>query len=134
MIGCDQRLAADLVEGVFDLGQAIGWIDIDQHQPRFGGGELRDHPFRIVRRPDADSIAGLEAHRQQPSGKIIDPLREFAIVPAHLLVAYHQRHFVAPARHGTIEIRAQRLADEPHGRRAVHVALREFRHGPVFRS
>ena len=57
----DQRPAADLVQRVFELGQAVGGIDVDEDQARLGGGELRDHPFGIVRRPDADALARRKA-------------------------------------------------------------------------
>ena len=64
-LGENQRLAADFVERVFQLGDAIGRIDVDQDQAGLGGGELGQHPFAVVGRPDADAVAGLEPERQQ---------------------------------------------------------------------
>src|SRR5579883_439829 len=52
VIGGDQRLALDLVERVFDLGEAVGRIDVDEDEPGLGRRKLRDRPFRIVGRPD----------------------------------------------------------------------------------
>jgi len=63
-LGEDQRLAADLVERVFQFGDAIGRIDIDQDETRLRGGELGQHPFRIVGRPDADAVTGMKAECQ----------------------------------------------------------------------
>ena len=45
--GHDRR-AADLGKREFELAQAVGRIDGDQDQPRFGGGELGERPFRPV--------------------------------------------------------------------------------------
>ena len=66
-VGRDQRLAADLVQRVFQLGEPVGRVDVDQDQPGLRGGELRQHPFGVVRRPDADPVAGLRA--RAPAGR-----------------------------------------------------------------
>ena len=50
-----QRRAFDLVQGIFEFGQAIGRVDIDQHQAGLGRGELGDRPFRTIGRPDTDA-------------------------------------------------------------------------------
>ena len=71
-VGGDQRLAADLVERVFELGQPIGRVDVDQDQAGLGGGELGHHPFGVVRRPDADAVARREPERQQAGGERVD--------------------------------------------------------------
>ena len=63
-LGKDERFAADFVQRVFELGDPIGRIDIDQDQAGFGGGELGEHPLAVVGRPDADAVAGLEAERE----------------------------------------------------------------------
>ena len=52
-----------LVEGVFELGQPIGRVDVDENEPGFCSRELRDHPFGGVRRPDADTVAPPEPQR-----------------------------------------------------------------------
>ena len=69
-LGENKRLAADLVERVFELGDAIGRIDVDQDQPGLGAGELGQHPFRIVGRPDADTVAGLEPSVKSPAASL----------------------------------------------------------------
>ena len=44
----DQRLALDLVHRVLELGAPVGRVDVDQHQPRLGGGELGQRPFGVL--------------------------------------------------------------------------------------
>ena len=72
----DQRLALDLVHGVLELGAPVGRVDVDQHQPRLGGGELRQGPFvacwatrcRCGRRAPAPATAGRRRDRR-PAGR-----------------------------------------------------------------
>ena len=71
-VGGDQRLAADLVERVVEFGQPVRRVDVDEDEAGLGGGELRDHPFGIVRRPDADAVAGRKPEREQPRGQRVD--------------------------------------------------------------
>ncbi len=65
----DQRFALDLVHRVFEFGAPVGRIDVDQHEPRLGGRELRQGPFRRVGRPDADPVAALQPQRQKPAAR-----------------------------------------------------------------
>jgi hypothetical protein len=67
----DQRPAADLVEGVFEFAAAIGRVDVDQHQPGLGGGELGQRPFVVVLRPEPDPLAGRQAQAAQAAGQRI---------------------------------------------------------------
>ena len=73
-----ERLAADFVEGVFELGGAIGRIDGDEDQPGLGGRELGDDPFVAVRRPDADPIAGHEPEVNETGCQAVGRLVELA--------------------------------------------------------
>jgi len=114
VIGGDERLAADLAEGVIELGEAIGGIDVDEDEPGLGGGELGHHPFGVVGRPDADAIARREAERQEPRGKRVDPALQFAIAPADVLMAHDECVPLAPARRDGVEMDADGLADERH--------------------
>ena len=108
----DQRAAADLVQRVFQLRQPVGRVDVHQDQPGLGGGELRHHPFGVVRRPDADALARLQPQRDQAGGERIDLLAELALAPADALLAHDQPGPVAPARNGAVEMAADRLADQ----------------------
>ena len=125
----DQRLAADLVERIVELGESIGRIDVDQDQSGLGGGELRDHPLGIVRRPDADAVAGVEPERQQSRGKGVDLGFQLAIAPAHALLAGDERVAVRPSRCHLVEMHAEGFADQRHAGGAVDIALRELGHG-----
>jgi len=49
-----------LVHRVFQLRQAVGGVDVHQHQPCQRRGILRQRPFGVVGRPDADTLARLE--------------------------------------------------------------------------
>ena len=128
-LGQDQRFAADLVERVFKLGDAIGRIDVDQDEPGLGGGELGEHPLAVVRRPDADAIARLQPERQQPGGELVDGLLQLAVAHAHLLVAHDQRRPVRPSAARGIEELPDGFAEKRLFARAEDVTLRQRRHG-----
>ena len=125
----DQRPTAHLVQRVFELGEPIGGVDVDQDQPGLGGGELRHHPFGVVRRPDADPLARLQSQRDQPGGERIDLFAKLAVAPPNALLAHHKRRPVTPARNGPVEVAADRLPDQCHVAGAVHVAQRGLGHG-----
>ena len=108
----DQRLALDLVHRVLELGAPVGRVDVDQHQPRLGGGELGQGPFRAVGRPDADPVAALQPQRHQAGREIVDAAAELAPAPAHVLVAHHQRLAVAVGLDRAVEEGADGLADQ----------------------
>ena len=69
--GEHQRLAADLVERVFELGGAIGRIDVDQDGADARSTELHVEPFGAIGRPDADAIAAADAQREQAGGNVV---------------------------------------------------------------
>ena len=119
----DERLAGDLVERIIGLGEPIGRIDIDQDQAGFGGGELGDHPFGIIGRPDAAPFAGFEPQRQKAGGEVIDLPLQLGIGPAHLLMAHDERVAVRPAPGRHVEEGAHGLADQRGVADPVHIAL-----------
>ena len=125
----DQRLAADFVERVVELGEPIGRIDVDQDQSGLGGGELGDRPLGVVRRPDADAVAGVEPKRQQARGKGVDLGFQLAIAPAHALLAHDERVAVRPSGCHLVEMHAEGFADQRRHRNPVGIALRELGHG-----
>ena len=126
--GGDQRLAADLVQRIFQLGQAVGRVDVDEDEPGFRRRELGDHPLRIVRRPDADAVAGLQPERQQPGREGVDPLLQLAIGPAQILLPYDQCIAIGPALCGRVEVFAQCLADQRLLAAAMHIAAAQLAH------
>ena len=120
----DQRAAAHLVEGVFELAAAVGRVDVDQHQPGLGGGELGERPFVVVLRPDADPVAGLEAQPAQATGQRVHLEAQLGVGQADVLVAHHQRLASGIAGAGVVEIAADGLADQGFVRCAMDVAQR----------
>ena len=130
-VGGDQRLAAHLVERVFELGQPVGRVDVDHDQPGLGGGELGDHPFAVVGRPDADPVAGLQPQRDQPGGAGVDPFVQLGIAPAHVLMAHDQRRPVAEALHHLVEMHTDGVADQRHIGGAVRIALCQLGHDSI---
>ena len=127
-IGRDQGFAADLVERVFELGQAIRGVDVDEDETGLRRRELRDCPFGVVRRPDADPIARSEPERQQPGGERVGFGSQLAIAPADVLLAHDQRVAGTPALRRLIEMHADGLADQWRHRDAVGIALRQLDH------
>ena len=124
----DQGDAAGLVQGVFELGQPIGRVDVDENEAGLCGGELGDHPFGVVRRPDADAVAALEPQRQQPCSKGVDPFFQLPVCPADLLMADNQCIALAKALDDPIEMHADRIADKRRATRAMNITqLRHLR-------
>ena len=130
--GGDQRGAARFVERVFELGEAVGRVDVDEDEPGLGGGELGDDPFGIVGRPDADPLAGLEAERDEAGGEGVDLALQLAIVPADVLMADDQRVALGKTLDDAVEMHADRLADQRNVAGAMNVArLRHSRFPPL---
>src|SRR5205807_1324984 len=120
--------AARLVEGVFELGQSISRVDVDENEPGFCSRELGDHPFGIVRRPDADPVAALEPQREEPRSKSVDPFFQLLVCPADLLMPDNQCIARAKAFGDPIEMHADRVADKRRATRAMDVTqLRHLR-------
>ncbi len=87
----DDRLAADLVKRVFQLGQSIGRIDIDQYQAKAGRGELCHRPFKAIGRPDTDTVASAQAESVKACGHGIHGVGELLPAPADALFAENDR-------------------------------------------
>ena len=128
--GGHQGPAPDLVERVFELGEAIGRVDVDQDQPGLGRGELGQRPLAVVGRPDADAVARLQAEREQARGERVDLLPERAVAPAHALVRDHQRLVVGEARDRPVELCADGEAEQRLLAGAAHIAHALRGHGP----
>ena len=64
----DDRFAARLQKRLLELHDAIRRIQ--SHKDKAGPGrcELQQHPFRIVRRPDAHAVTRHEPQRDQARG------------------------------------------------------------------
>ena len=119
----DQSLAADLVQCVFEFAAAIRGIDVDQDEPRLGGGKLGQYPLGAIRRPDADPVAWSKSEFQETDREAVDSWRAAAIGPAHLLVSDDQRLSVGVSPRGAVEIGADGFLKQGNIGSASHVAL-----------
>ena len=119
----DDRRAADLCQREFEFAQAIGGIDGDENEPRLGGGELRQRPFRAVQRPDADPRAAFEAEREKARRQRVDALGKFLPGPAHVMAWRNQRLAIAPALGCAIEAAADGVAEQRRVGDAADVAV-----------
>ena len=111
----DQHAAARLAQRVLELGRAVRRVDVDEDDPRLGGGELDEHPLGAVGRPDADPVPLLEPGAEQSARERVDLLVELGVAEAHALVAHDQRLAVAEAGDRALEVLADRLADQRLG-------------------
>ena len=108
----DQRAALHLVEHVFEFRTPVGGVDVDHDQAGFRRGELGQHPFGAILRPDADPVARLQAQLQQAGGQTVHALLEFQIRPAHVLVRHDQGIVLAIAGGDGVQVSAYRFADQ----------------------
>ncbi|MNN18924.1 hypothetical protein D3C81_1321440 [compost metagenome] len=90
-VGADQPATAGLLERVFEFGEAVGRIDVDQHHAGLGTGELGDGPLGAVRRPDAEALARLQAEGDEGAGTAVDRRGQLGPGETQALVAHHQR-------------------------------------------
>ncbi len=124
----NQRLAADLVHRIVELVRAIRRIDVDEDEARLGGGELRQHPFGVVGRPDADALARLEVERDQSGREIVGAAAQFLVSPANRLMTHNQRRAVRRRPGDPVQQSADRLADQRLVADPVNIALDERCH------
>src|SRR5262249_43266020 len=115
-------LAAAVVERVAELGDTIRGIDVDEDQSGFGGGKLGQHPFAVIRRPDADAVAGFKPEREQPGSNLVDDLPQLAVTETDLLMTDHQRRTRCPRGASFVEKLSDGLADQRPIAGAVHIA------------
>ena len=85
-----QRLAADLVQRVLHLSGAVGRVDVHQNNAHLRRGQLHQHPFGVVVRPDAHPVALFQARLQQGAGQLAHRPMQTGIGIAQPLVAADQ--------------------------------------------
>ena len=128
-VAVDQRRAADLLQRIFEFVQAIGGIDGDEDQPRLGGGELGQRPFRPVERPDADPLAALQAElRAKPAARSRTRAPKLAPGPGDAMARRDQRRTFRPALDGALQRLTDRLAEQRLVAGAADIAERALRH------
>eukprot|EP01137_Pigoraptor_chileana_P037199 Opistho-2@33913 len=111
-LGRDQRGETDLVDRVFDLGQAVGRVDRHQDQPRARRRELGQRPFGAIGRPDADPLPGLQTQRQQPGRERVGPREQFGEAPANILRDRDERVALPPYRRRAYQRLTDRMFDQ----------------------
>ena len=121
-IGADQPAAAGLLECVFEFVETIGRIDVHQHHADLGGRELRDTPLRIVRRPNAQSLARLKTERQQAACTAIHFSSQLRPGVAQVLVTHDQGLTVGEPFDRPIERRTDGHRQQRLGLRSAGVA------------
>ena len=118
----NKRSASDLVERVFELGEAVRRVDVHEDQAGLGGRELGDRPLGVIGRPHADAIARLEAEGQEAGGAAVHSFAKFRIRPADRLVSDDQcfpfRISIGSPVEGLTDGRVQ----ERRGRSTVYIA------------
>src|SRR2546430_537844 len=68
----------------------VSRIDVDQDRADLGGGELRNHPLGIVRRPDADAIALHHTAGDQPAREAVACVLKLPVCVAEFLMTRDQ--------------------------------------------
>src|SRR5690242_1493176 len=101
--GEHQRVAARLVQGVFQLVEAVARIDVDQYRADLGRGILRNRPLGVGRRPDANTITLLDAKRHETSCEATHLILKLTPGIAQALVARDERVTVREPRDGAIK-------------------------------
>ncbi|MNQ89875.1 hypothetical protein D3C85_1051970 [compost metagenome] len=105
-VGADHPAAAGLLERVFQLAAAVGRVDVDQDGADLGAGELGDAPLGAVGRPDAETVAAVQAQGEQGAGVGVHRLGQFLPAVAQALVPDHQRLALGELGNRGIECRA----------------------------
>ena len=119
----DDRRAADFCQCEFEFAQAVGGIDGDENEPRLGGGELRQRPFRAIERPHPDPRAALQAEREEARRQRVDARGKLFPGPAHVMAWRNQRLAVAPASGCLIEAASDGVAEQRRVGGAADVAV-----------
>ena len=119
LLGGDDGTAARKIERVFQLGHAVGRVDVDQHQPGARRGKLRHQPLGAVGRPDAYAVAHAQAQGNKARRQRIDLGLELLPAPAHALLAKDHGRPISK----TLHRRLQKLADGQGRERGVLAPL-----------
>ena len=85
---------------------------VTRMSPGFGGGELRQRPFRAVERPDADPRPAFEPERDETGGQRIDTFGEFRPRPPDIMAWRNQRFAAGPAPSCQIEAAPDGVAQQ----------------------
>jgi hypothetical protein len=76
----------------------------------------------VIRRPDADAVAGHETQMEEAGCQPVGSFVELAIGPADVLMADDQRLALAPSCRGFFQHGSDRLVQQRLGADAAHIA------------
>src|SRR5207244_11197019 len=79
--GQDQECGPRLIEGVLELGGAVGRVDVDEDRAHGRGAVLNDDPLVPVRRPDPHPIAFTDSARDQTARDLLALPDELPVRP-----------------------------------------------------
>src|SRR5207302_625659 len=94
---------ARLAEDEAELVRAVGWVDVDQHEPDARGAVLAQDPLETVHCPDADAVAGGESERGEAGGDAGGGVVELGPGEARVLVADDERVAIGMECGGAVE-------------------------------
>ena len=128
----DEQLDAGLAQRVLDLVRAVRGVDVHEDRAGLRRRELDDHPLHAVRRPDPDAVALLQSRprsaRTRPDRPPRRTPRSDSRTPWWQDTTASRS---ANARHGALEVRADRLAEQADVGHAVGVGRSGHgRHSP----
>jgi hypothetical protein len=119
---CDERGTASLIEHIFEFADAVGGIDVDENEAGIRCGELGQHPFGVVRRPNADTVAAFQPKGDKAGGDGVNPRLQFAVGPTDPLMANDERVALTEPLDHPVEIHTDGVADEGLITRPVDIA------------
>jgi len=119
-----------LFQRIRRFGGAIGGIDVDQDRADLRRGELGHDPLERVGRPDAHPIAVVHAERHQAASEAVGQRVQLGVRQTETLVHRDHRLVAGIARRDSLEVRADRFADQRQRARTARVALKP--HAPRF--
>ena len=121
--GGHEHAAAGLAQDVLELRGPVGRVDVDQNGAELGGGVLDQRPLHAVGAPDPDPVRLLEPGGDQRARQLVHGRTQLGVAVAATLGAGDERIALAEARHSAVQVGADRLVEQGHGRVAARVGI-----------
>ena len=117
----EEQPAFRLAKRVLDLVGAVSRIEVHEDRTRSRRGVLNDHPFSVVRAPDADPIPRGNAGAEETQREPVDRGIEIGVSQADSLERYDQGIALRKSTGSVAQVFANRLSDERNRGRPVRV-------------
>ncbi len=117
----DQHPAAGLAQGVLELGDAIGGVDVDQDDAELRGRVLGQDPLRAVGAPDPHPVADAQPLGEQPAGECVHRNLELGVAVAKALGGKDQGLLIRSRRDGARQIGSDGLLQQGDVRTAANL-------------